>query len=151
MTTVEVTHHYDVPPRVLWEVVTDFGALAVVMRGLARFDGLPTGRCAAGQDFAVKVRLFGWLPPMDYRMAVEACDDEAMWLQSREQGSGARQWDHRIAVTDDGQGGAVLTDTIDLDAGWRTPVFALWARFLLKYRHRPRLRLLAKAETSDAT
>lgn len=143
MQTVSLTHNYDVPPETLWALVTDYGALAEVMKGLASFEGLPSGRTHTGQRFEVQVRLFGRLPPQPYVMEVLDCDDAARVLRSAEHGMGVRTWRHTLCVTES-PGGSRLSDQIEIDAGWRTPVFAAWARFMYGARHRPRLRLLAQ-------
>lgn len=140
--TVDLYHQYDAPPRAVWDVATDFAAFADVMDGIVTFSGMPTtGRCATGQVFDVKVRLFGKLPPQDYHMEVETCDDTAMTFQSRERGAGITRWDHRLTVSPDGNG-AVLHDHIEIDAGFMTPLYRLWAKFVYTKRHKPRLRLL---------
>jgi len=64
---VATVHDYAVTPERLWEVVTDYGALAKVMRGWARFRGLPEGRVEAGQTLDLSVSLFGVLPARPYR------------------------------------------------------------------------------------
>ena len=39
-------------------------------------------------------------------------------------------------------GGSRLTDRIEIDAGLLTPLFVMWARYLYKARHKPRMRML---------
>lgn len=142
MRTIELTHHYAVPPERLWALVTDYNALAEVMRGLVRFDGLPPGRTRTGQRFEVQVRLFGRLPPQPYVMEVLQCDDIGRVLRSAEHGMGVDTWRHTLRVTEIPGGRSTLSETVEIDAGWRTPIFAAWARFMYGARHRPRLRML---------
>lgn len=144
MKTVTVTHDYAVPAPVLWALVTDYDALAEVMKGLISFEGLPAGRTRTGQKLEVMVSLFGRLPPRPYVMEVLECDEDNMRLRSSEKGAGVKSWHHTLTVTGT-QTGCRLTDRIEIDAGWLTPVFALWARYLYKARHKPRLRLLGIA------
>ncbi|WP_161635632.1 SRPBCC family protein [Actibacterium mucosum] len=144
MRTVTLTHDYPVPPATLWALVTDYGALAEVMRGLVHFDGLPQGRTETGQHLQVGVSLFGRLPRQPYEMTVLRSDDAAMVLQSSERGAGVKSWNHTLTVTPT-QGGSRLTDVIEIDAGWLTFAFARWARFLYGARHKPRMRLLGVA------
>lgn len=141
MRTIGLTHDYAAAPDRLWALVTDYGALADVMQGLASFEGLPSGRTRTGQRFEVQVRLFGRLPPQPYVMEVLDCDDVKRVLRSAEHGMGVRTWRHTLSVTEVA-GGSRLSDVIEIDAGWRTLVFAAWARFMYGARHRPRLRLL---------
>jgi len=146
-TTVDLYHDYAAPARDVWDVATDFAAFADVMDGIVSFSGMPTqGRCATGQVFDVKVRLFGKLPPQDYHMEVELCDDDAMMFQSRERGAGIKRWDHRLTVSSV-ENGSILHDHIEIDAGLMTPLYRLWAKFVYTRRHKPRLRLLGLSET----
>ncbi|NIY73890.1 SRPBCC family protein [Marivivens donghaensis] len=139
--TVKLSHWYDVPPAKLWDIVTDYDALAEVCQPLLAFEGLPEGRVREGQDFTVKVRLFGRLPAQDYRMRVVRCDDKAMQFESDEVGAGVKTWQHLLNITPEGSGSR-LDENITLDAGVLTPLFALWARKLYSHRDGPRRVLL---------
>ncbi len=142
MARLDMSHHYDASAERVWALATDYGSFQEVMAGVVTFDGLPTqGRCKTGDSFAVKVRLFGKMPPQDYRMTVDLCDDAAMTLQSREKGAGVQRWDHTLTVQPDGDG-AILRDQIDIEAGWLTPLFRLWGRYVYGKRHQPRVRML---------
>lgn len=145
MQTVIVVHDYDVPPARLWNLVTDYAALAEVMSGFARFDGLPKGRTYTGQVVEVRTSLFGVLPSQPYRMEVVECDDVAMRLISSERGMGVTRWAHTLQVAPHG-GGCRLTDAIEIEAGLATPIYAAWARFIYRARHKPRLRILSQPE-----
>lgn len=136
-----LVHDYAVSPARLWALVTDYDALAKVMAGKITFDGLPEGRTRAGQRIDVMVSLFGRLPPQPYHMHVLSCDDTARELRSSEKGAGVRSWHHHLAVTQT-QGGSRLTETLEIDAGWLTWAFVLWAKHLYGARHQPRLALL---------
>ncbi|WP_052249517.1 SRPBCC family protein [Tateyamaria sp. ANG-S1] len=140
---ISLSHDYTASAKDVWRVATDFAALAEVCRPLITFEGLPEGRCEAGQHLSVGVRLFGLLPAQDYQMEVVAQDDVAMTLQSAEHGAGVKSWRHHLTVTPT-ETGARLTDTIDIDAGPLTPLFAWWGRKLYAHRHKGRLRLLAE-------
>ncbi|WP_420860961.1 SRPBCC family protein [Algirhabdus cladophorae] len=142
MKTIHSTHYYDVPPERLWALVTDFGALEYVMKGLIAFKGAPQGRTFTGQKADVQVSVMGLLPYQDYTMEVILCDDDAMQMNSSEKGAGVKSWRHSLQVVADGQG-ARLHDTIEIDAGLMTPIFAAWARYMYRARHKPRLKLFA--------
>lgn len=140
--SVDIVHHYPVAPRRLWELVTDFAAFRVFGQRLVRIEGMPEeGRLEQGQRIDVTVRLFGFFPPQPYSMHLAECDDDAMRFVSHEQGAGVKHWRHTLNVAPT-ETGARLTDHIDLDAGWLTPLFKRWAILLYKSRHKPRLRLL---------
>ncbi len=141
MRTVRVEHDYPVPPAQLWQIATDYDALAEVMKGLISFEGLPAGRTHTGQSFTVMVSLFGRLPKQPYFMEVLECDDARMVLRSSERGAGVKTWNHTLTVSQTATGSR-MSDHIDIEAGLMTLPFALWAKFLYKARHKPRLRLL---------
>ncbi|MBU2981702.1 SRPBCC family protein [Lentibacter algarum] len=141
MKTVYVESNYPVPAAELWALATDYGALAQVMQGIAAFEGLPKGRAVTGQKLNVMVSLFGKLPNQPYFMEVLECDDERMILRSSEKGAGVKSWKHTLEVTETADGSR-LSDKIDIDAGWLTSIFAVWAKYLYSARHKPRLKLL---------
>lgn len=141
---VELTHDYPVEAGRVWELATSYDALAKVMEGRASFEGLPEGRTISGQKMDVMVRVLGFMPPQPYHMHVVECDDDAMLLRSHERGAGVKSWHHtlRVVPTTDG---CRLTDHIEIEAGWLTPLFAAWARFMYGARDMPRRRLLGVA------
>ena len=143
MRTIELSHDYPVSAQRLWELVTDYDALAEVMKGIIKFDGLPSGHTRPGQSFTVMVSVFGVLPPQPYHMEVLECDDRRMVLRSTERGAGVKVWKHSLIVFPMADGSRLM-ETIEIDAGWLTFAFARWARYLYRARHKPRLRLLTE-------
>lgn len=140
--TITLTHDYPAPARVVWEVATNMDSYREAMGRLMIFDGLPSGSIEEGQKIDVRVSLYGITPWQDYSMTVEACDHDAMTFQSDEHGAGINSWRHRLSV-EDIPNGSCLTDSVEVDAGWKTPVFAWWAGVVYRARHIPRLRMLA--------
>lgn len=143
MQTVHLTHFYDASPARVWRLATDFDALQHVMRKIIVFEGLPTGQITAGQQIDVRVSLFGKLPWQPYHMQLLDFDEPGMSFRSSEHGAGVKSWVHTLTVTPHGEGGACLTDQIEIAAPPLTPLFAQWAKFLYKSRHKPRQALLA--------
>lgn len=140
--TVILRHDYATSAQEVWRVATDFACFAQAMKGVATFEGMPeTGRLQKGQKLAVKVRLFGRLPPMDYHMEVVELDNEHHRFKSIEHGGNVRRWEHTLTVSET-EDGACLTDHIVIDAGLATPMMTFWAKFVYKKRHAPRLRML---------
>lgn len=144
MRTVHLEHHYSAQSARVWAMATDFEALKEVSRRIVTFDGVPKGRTKAGQAFDVRVSLFGFLPWQDYHMEVVELDEANMLIRSSERGAGVKSWSHTMQVSPCPDGGTTLSDTIEIDAGWLTPVFAAWARFLYRARHKPRLDMLER-------
>ncbi|MEP1766764.1 MAG: SRPBCC family protein [Sulfitobacter sp.] len=146
MRTISLTHDYAAPARDVWEIAIDYECLSEVTAGLVTFEGLPAGRVQAGQSMTVMVSLFGRLPAQPYHMEVLVFDDEKMHFQSSELGAGVKCWNHTLRVIPT-ENGSQLSDTIEIEAGWATPLFALWARYLYAKRHAPRLRILQRRGT----
>lgn len=145
VSSISLSHLYDAPADVVWALVTDLDALAVVNHPRIVMTGLPQGRIYQGQRLEVLVSVFGFLPKQPYAMEVVACDDTERQFQSREHGAGVKSWEHRLKVLETAAG-CRIDETIVLDAGWLTPLFAAWARHLYKARHPARLRLLKEAK-----
>lgn len=139
--TVEVRHHYPVSAERLWALTMDLPSLAEMNAPLVAFGSLPDGRMHEGLVIDTTVSVLGRLPARPYWIAVVTCDDATMRAETEETGAGVKRWNHRIAVTPI-EGGARLTDRIEIDAGWLTPVYAWWARKLYRHRDAPRRRLL---------
>ena len=140
---VSLTHRYDAPPRAVWELATDLDFLAEISP--FPMEGLPKGRIHRGQVIETRVRAFGAARP--YRMEVAEMDEGEMRFASRESGMGARRWDHTLRVVPDGEG-ARIEESIEVEAGALTPLYALMARRLYARRHAPRLARLSGMETA---
>lgn len=143
MKTIHLTHSYAAPARAVWDIAIDYDCLAEVVEGLISFDGLPAGKVQAGQKADVMVSLFGKLPAQPYHMEVLEFDDGNMMLKSSEHGAGVKSWCHTLHVTST-EAGCQISDLIEIDAGWATPIFALWGRYLYRKRHGVRLRILER-------
>ncbi|MEQ5871263.1 SRPBCC family protein [Sagittula sp. NFXS13] len=149
MKTVILEHEHAAPAKEVWALATDLDALKEIMKGVVTFEGLPSGRVHQGQKITVQVSLFGKLPPQPYFMEVLECDDKAMILRSFEKGAGVKAWCHTLTVEPQ-PSGSRLRDVIEIDAGWMSWAFALWARFLYRKRHEPRVRMLADMQAKQA-
>jgi len=143
-TTVHLTHSYPYPARQVWKVTTDLDHLETVTAGLLAFRDLPSETIYRGQHIKVQVSLFGKLPYQPYEMTVTDFDDDNMTFRSNEVGAGVKSWRHSLAVLAQDGGGARIDEQIEVNAGWLTPIFAAWARFMYRKRHAPRLQILER-------
>ena len=150
MKTVKLEHDYAAPAEDVWALAIDLDALREIMDGVVAFEGLPSGRVYQGQKINVQVSLFGKLPPQPYFMEVLECDNEAMILRSFEKGAGVKSWRHTLTV-EPLQSGSRLREVIEIDAGWMSWAFALWARFLYRKRHEPRAQMLANMQAKRSS
>jgi hypothetical protein len=108
------------------------------MAGIATYAGLPASDTAReGETIIVDVTFWGVFKQRGHRMFIERLDPQARIIQSRESGNGIKRWDHTLSVQPC-DGGTVWTDTVVIDAGWRTPFVARFAAFVYGRRHRHR-------------
>lgn len=145
--TITLSHDYRAGAEDVWDIATRFDALDRVNRPRIVMTGLPTGRIFQGQKIDVMVSLFGKLPNQPYRMDVVICDDEKRHFRSSEHGAGVKSWEHDLNVVET-EYGSRITESISIDAGFLTPLFAAWARYLYKARHPGRLELLSEKAAS---
>lgn len=121
-----------------------FDELRDAMSAIATYDGFPDGGVAEeGATYNVDVTMWGFLKTKGHRIFVERIDKGERILQSRESNPGVERWDHTISIQPDGlaedgvpeDGSAIWTDTIVIDAGWRSPFVARFARYVYCQRH----------------
>ena len=139
--TVTLTHDYAAPADRLWDVATDWDCLKTAMKGLVVYEGLPDAPLAEGQRIETRVSLFGLLPAFDYVMEILRFDPAERVVQSHEHGGAVTRWDHTLTVSPT-PGGSRLSDKIVIEAGPMTWAYVLWAKFIYRRRHKPRLEML---------
>lgn len=140
---VRVVSDYSVPADTLWAITKDLDALVEMNARMVRMEGMPSGDMYAGQQIDIQVSLFGVLPPQPYGITIIEVDDIYRQFRSTEEGSGVKTWNH-LGRVEETETGSRLIDEIEIDAGWKTPLVAGWAKLLYRARHRPRLALLEK-------
>ncbi|WP_424929642.1 hypothetical protein [Amaricoccus tamworthensis] len=141
MRSVLIKNDYPASATRLWALATDYDALRQVAQGNVEFDGLPHGRFQAGQKVSVMISLFGIFPKRPYNIEILECDETRMVLRTCEEGAGIKSWRHTVRITETG-GKSLLTDQVDIDAGWLTGLAAMLARHIYRTRHKPRLKLI---------
>ncbi len=145
---VQLKAHYDADPDVVFSAALRFSEMTEAMRGIATYQGLPASDIAAqGDTITVDVTFWGILKQRGHKMFIERLDPEARIIQSRESGNGITRWDHTLSVQPDGRR-ACWTDTIVIEAGWRTPIIARFAAFVYQRRHRHRKALSLSCQIS---
>lgn len=141
MRTVIVSNVYPVSADKLWQVATDLDDLNEIAGRAISFRGLPNGRLTTGRSIDVTISLLGLLPRRAYHIEVLECDDIRRTLRSSERGAGVDAWLHTMVVSETAEG-SVLIDRIEIEAGWLTLAASIWAKFVYRRRHGPRLRIL---------
>lgn len=144
MKTVKIIHTYDVSATLLWSATTQYKILEQVAGRTISFKGLPDGEIIEGQSINVTISLLGLFPRQEYNIDIVLRDDTNKILRSAESGAGVNKWNHTATVST-WNSGSMLTDTIEIEAGWLTIPAAIWANIIYRRRHKPRLRILARA------
>lgn len=135
--TITIEAVYPRAPEVIFAEALNLSEMKAAMAGIARYDGLPDGIVAEGDEMTVDVTMWGWLKTRNHVMRVERLDHAALVLQSREHNPQVKRWDHKLSLSEHPQG-ALWTDEIVLDAGWQTPFTALFCRYVYTQRHKRR-------------
>ncbi|MBK8273570.1 MAG: hypothetical protein IPK89_11955 [Sphingomonadales bacterium] len=135
---VVVTAHYAADPDAVFQSALRFSEMADAMRGIATYSGLPASDTAReGERITVDVTFWGLFTQRGHVMFIERLDPQARIIQRRESGNGISRWDHTLSVQPDGSR-ACWTDTVIIEAGWRTWFIARFAAFIYTRRHRHR-------------
>jgi hypothetical protein len=134
-------------PEWIWDRVQKSETLDYVAAPWVRFTpkaGQFPERWTTGKHEA-SLWLLGVLPLGPQTIGIEYPNDaEAMVLRDNGHGLMAKQWDHWIFVTADGDG-TRYTDRVDVSAGLLTPAVALFAWLFYAHRQR-RWKVLAASD-----
>lgn len=135
---VEVKAYYRSDPDAIFRSALRFSEMADAMSGIATYKGLPDGDTAReGDMIVVDVTFWGVFRQKGHTMIIERLDPVARIVQSRESGNGIKRWDHTLSVQPEGAM-TCWTDTVFIEAGWRTVFVARFAAFVYRRRHRHR-------------
>ena len=135
--TIEDT--YALPADEVFAAALDFDMLQAETKGIARYEGLPSGRAMLGGDYTARITIFGILPLGSYRIRVTELDEAARTIRSEEGGGMVRYHNHRITVLDRGDGTTTFRDEIDGRIAWGlTPIAGPIVRAMYAARHRKR-------------
>ena len=137
---VSVSTYLDAPPERVWQEVRTTRLLQHVNHPLVKFIPKDPPDWPAEweeKDYLAKMVLFGFLPFGDQVLGVRFDDlgDGNYRLRDEGHGDVADVWDHVIRLKPDGEG-THYTDEITVEAGWMTPIVAVFSWVL--YHHRQR-------------
>lgn len=147
MKTVVIANSYTVSADVLWKLSVNYSALGMIAGRTISFRGLPPGEFTQGQSVRVSIALLGLFPRQEYHIDILERDDQRRTIRSSERGGGVNAWRHTLVVRE-APGGSLLIDTVEIEAGWLTIPAALWAKFIYRQRHWPRIRFLQRDSIS---
>lgn len=135
------------PIEQAWENVKTPALLQFIAKGMIKFKtvGEPLPKYwEVGQTYAVRMRIFGFLPfgGIHY-LHIESIEEAGYRLSTREWDQAAKVWNHDITLRDLGDGRTRYEDSITIYGGWMTGFITAFAKQFYKYRQR-RWQLVAK-------
>lgn len=94
--------------------------------------------------YQVRMKLLGVVPLGTQWIGIRAVEQRGERLLVHDQGSSAlvRVWDHRIEISPAAGGRTRYCDRLTIEAGWRTPFVAVFARLFFAHRQRRWRRLV---------
>lgn len=141
--TIEITHVYDAPLSAVWDSLRSWPDLAESMRGRMTYEGLSSGMMTPGEEFTVRlVAGDGTVVAEEWRIAIDALDEDARTIDSREGGGPVRQWDHHMKLEALPDGRTRYTDVVAIDAGEMTDALCEQSVGMYDARHHARERLI---------
>lgn len=122
----------------VWAAVKTPSAFRFVTRRLLVMPVIRSrsGEWREGETVVGWVFLFGFLPFSRHHLHIARIDDSTRTLSSREFGGLIAMWNHDIEVVPVDSATSRYTDRIEIEAGFMTPVIALYARWFYRMRQR---------------
>ena len=149
--TIVVTTLIDAGPDVVWREVGTTRLLRFVTSPLISFspvEPITWPDVWEAGEYLCSMRLFGFLPigRQVIDISFPPPDGDTRFVRDNGRSASIKRWDHWISISPKGEG-TRYEDRLDLDAGWRTPIVAAFAKAF--YIHRQaRLRKLAARQFS---
>jgi hypothetical protein len=94
-------------------------------------DPLPE-QIVEGDVFRARLRFLGFLPGWTHTLRVERVGP--LEIASREHGGPVNAWNHHLVFEPTGERSCRYTDRVEVRAGALTPLVALFAQFIYRYR-----------------
>ncbi len=145
MQVVERSTLLEASADAIWAAVKTPSAFRFVTRGLLVMPVIRSrsGEWREGETVVGWVFLFGFLPFSRHHLHIARIDDSTRTLSSREFGGLIAMWNHDIEVVPVDSKTCRYRDRIEIEAGFLTPVIAVYARWFYRMRQR-RWRALAR-------
>lgn len=133
-------------PDEVWEKVRQYNTLIEVNRGILGFRGPLPARVEEGDDFVVRLMLFGIVPLWLHRIRIVRVKEQPIrTIASKEFGGLVKVWNHQITVEEELDGRTFYRDRIELHAGVFTALVWLWSLIQYRYRQQRWRRLVNQA------
>ena len=145
----ERTSRLVAPADLVWAAVLRTDTFSYVAGPLLRYPAAELAETRWMPDLVQEDRLLllGFIPLGRHRIRIASVDEDARRLRTEEGSRLLRRWEHEIVVEAIDAASCRYTDRLEIDAGALTPVVAILARLLFRYRHH-RWSRLAKGSSS---
>ncbi len=125
------------PPQMVWDEVQKASLLHEVIWPIVVIQGQEwPERWSESAALRCRSFLFGLIPLGLRTLQFERVDPQAREIRTHEFDPLCRRWDHCVRVRELPNGQTKYSDTVEIDAGWLTPLVWLFASCF--YRHRQR-------------
>lgn len=147
MTLITISSILDAPVDRVWEEVGKPQLLHYVARGWLVFEPIDPPAFPErweARQYRVRMKWRGFLPVGEQIIGIEFPEprDGRYFVRDNGRSDSIRKWDHLITIEPTGDGRTAYEDRLDLDAGWRTPFVAAFARAFYAHRQRRWARLI---------
>ena len=124
------------PSDVAWRTVQRSDTLIHVNRGMLGFRWLTPrpDEWRAGDDVRVRLLFFNVLPAWSHTLRFATIDNYRRTILTRENGGPVKVWNHQIQIEPIDVDRCRYTDEIEVRAGLLTPLVALFAHTIYRYR-----------------
>lgn len=95
-----------------------------------------------GHSFSFKFSLFGFIPFGKH--LINVIDFKKTGIYTKESNTYVPIWNHRIKLTDNGDGTTEYSDEVEIEAGWKTFIVWCWANCFYAHRQKKWIKLLKK-------
>lgn len=133
----------------VWDNVKTPELLRFIAKGMIRFmpaDGGFPKEWETGQTYAVKMRIFGFIPfGGKHFLSVEKIDDSSFEISTKEWDRAAKIWNHSIKLREAGNGNTYYEDFITIYGGVLTGLITLFAKWFYIHRQK-RWQIVAKED-----
>ncbi|MEM6538958.1 MAG: hypothetical protein AAF668_14660 [Pseudomonadota bacterium] len=141
MTIIREKTILDTTPDRLFEEVSKSAALLHVSKGMMSFTPIDPPHFPElweERKYLVSMKFAGALPIGTQIIGIEIPppSDGRYFVRDNGYSDTIKKWDHMITIEPTGDGRSAYEDRLDIDAGWRTPFVAAFAKAFYAHRQR---------------
>lgn len=133
---VTVSSVLPAPIEDCWGLLQHTSTLLFVAEGVMTYDNAATlpDTWEVGQTVNLRPRLWG-KSQGDHFVRVVTVDHDNHTIVTNEHGGPITVWNHTMHLVEIRPDVCRYTDTIEIEAGWQTPIVWLFAQYFYRHRH----------------